>query len=170
MQLFSRTGSRFCPEIDGHSGAEALIATLLVVALSGCMTANSPPPAPMVSTSPVSITVADLQGNWGLASFHKEEDQARTEVAAKAACSNPYQVTAGSGGGVMMYLTDKTELSEVFVKVGSGGEAFIGPRGAPAMAEDRQVISYQNNVLITEWLDKAKRDHYGTMILVKCSA
>jgi hypothetical protein len=170
MQPFSRIGSRFCPEIDGHSGAGALIAALLVVVLSGCMTANNPPPAPMASTPATSITVADLQGNWGLASFHKEEDRARTEVAAKAACSNPYQVTAGAGGGVMMYLADKTEPSEVFVKVGSGGEVFIGPRGTPAMAEDRQVISYQDNVLITEWLDKAKRDHYGTMILVKCSA
>jgi hypothetical protein len=170
MQPFSRAGSWFCREIDGHSGVRALIATLLVAALSGCMTANNPPPAPIASTSAVSITVADLQGNWGLASFRKEEDRERTEVAAKAACSNPYQVTAGSGGGVMMYLADKTEPSEVFVKVGTDGQVFIGPRGAPAMAEDRQVISYENNVLITEWLDKAKRDHYGTMILVKCSA
>jgi hypothetical protein len=112
------------------------------------MTVSNPPPAPMVSTPATSITVADLQGNWGLASFRNEEDRARTEVAAKAACSNPYQVTPGAGGGVMMYLADKTEPSEVFVKVGSGGEVFIGPRGAPAMAEDRQVISYQNNVLI----------------------
>jgi hypothetical protein len=170
MQPFSWTGSRFRRGFDRHSGAGALIAALLVVALSGCMTANNPPPAPMASTPATSITVADLQGNWGLASFRNEEDRARTEVAAKAACSNPYQVTPGAGGGVMMYLADKTEPSEVFVKVGSGGEVFIGPRGAPAMAEDRQVISYQDNVLITEWLDKGKRDHYGTMILVKCSA
>src|SRR5882672_4849579 len=98
MQPFSWTGSRFRRGIDGHSGAGGLIATLLVVALSGCMTANNPPPAPMASTPATSITVADLQGNWGLASFRKEEDRARTEVAAKAACSNPYQVTPGAGG------------------------------------------------------------------------
>ena len=167
--MFRMPGTQ--PNPKSTRQALRLVAATGLVALAGCMTFNNTPPTPPVMAAPtIPITVADLVGDWGLASYRKEEDRPRTEVAAKAACSNPYKVTPGPNGGAMMYLADKTEPSEVFVKTGPAGEAFVGPRGAPGLPVDRQVTAYDGTVLVTEWLDKSPRERLGTMIFVRCKA
>lgn len=138
--------------------------------LAGCTTSNtSAPVAAALPTAPmVAITAADLPGDWGLASYRVEADLARTEKEARVACNNPYKITPGASGGVMMYLADQTQPSEVFIKTGPGGQVYIGPQGPPAVQQDRLVLSYSNNVLITEWLDPGVRERYGTMVFVRC--
>ena len=88
---------------------------------------------------------------------------------AKSACGNPYKITQGPNGGVMMYLADQNKPAEVFVKQTPDGRSFIGPRGAPGMPQDRVVTFYEGGVLITVWLDKSAQERYGTMVFVKCS-
>lgn len=159
----------------GHSGRFLRGAAVLglLSALSGCMTA-APPPAPATATAlpgtttGIAITAADLVGDWGLASYRNEADRARTETAAKAACGNPYTVAPGRNGGAMMYLADQTKPSEVFVKTSPDGQTYIGPQGLPAAKGDRQVMDYNQTTLVTEWLDAAVRERYGTMIFVRC--
>ena len=126
-------------------------------------------PAPLPTAVPtVTLSAAELPGRWGLASFHAETDRTRTESEAKNACGNPYKIEAGANGGVMMHLADQSAPSEVFVKTDPSGRVFIGPSGPPAVQQDRQVISYENGVLVADWLDPGVRERYGTMVLVRC--
>ena len=154
------------------NGRAASIAVVLALCLAACTTGRGFNPS--VATAPpappnVAITVADLPGNWGLASYRDEKDKARTEAEAKNACGNPYVIAQGSGGGVLMHLADQTQPSEVFIKAATDGRVFIGPRGAPGVAQDRLVVSYAGNVLVTEWLDASARERYGTMVFVRCT-
>jgi hypothetical protein len=150
-------------------------AAAVLACLGGCTTSQTSAPVaqvalPAVPMGPaVTVTSADLVGEWGLASYRNADDRPRTEAEAKVACGNPYRIAAGTSGGVMMHLADQTETSEVFIKPGPGGQAFIGPQGPPAIAQDRLVLAYDNgSVLVTEWLDAGVRERYGTMIYVRC--
>ena len=127
------------------------------------------PAVPTIAAPAITVNVAELPGNWGLASYHQDKDRARTEAEARSACSNPYKVAQGPNGGVMMHLPDQTTPTEVFIKQTPDGRSFIGPRGAPGMAQDRVVTVYENGMLITVWLDKSARDRYGTMVFVRCA-
>jgi hypothetical protein len=157
----------------GRSGGEAAgcwLALTLMALLAGCNTSQdrgavttSLPAAPNIAVAP-----GDLVGEWGLASYRDEADRPRTEAEARVACGNPYRIGAGSGGGVMMHLADQTQTSEVFVKAGPAGQVFIGPQGPAGVAQDRLVVAYETNVLITDWLDPSARERYGTMIFVRC--
>ena len=91
------------------------IVTLFGLALSGCgsfggfpsfgnsasqqATAPEPEVAPEI---PASIQSSQIVGRWGYASFHRPEDRARTEVAAKNQRAHPFVIGKGPTGGVMM--------------------------------------------------------------------
>jgi len=155
-----------------RAGAAALV--VLTGALAGCNSNSGSlfgSSAPTASATPaVAVTVTDLAGNWGLASYRNEADKPRTEAEAKVACGNPYQIGKGSNGGVVIHLADQTQPTEVFLKVASDGRVFLGPRGDPGSKQDRLILSYANNVLVTEWMDAGARERYGTMLFVRCSA
>lgn len=145
---------------------------LLGVLLVGC---NSNPfrssSAPAVTATPnVAVSSAELEGNWGLASFHRETDRRRTEAQAKAACGNPYVIGKGANGGVVMHLADQAQPQEIFLKVAGDGNVFLGPRGAAGMKQDRQVTSFAGGVLTTQWVDPGAQERFGTMVFVRCSA
>jgi hypothetical protein len=128
-------------------------------------------PQVAVTTAPqVAITTDQLVGKWGLASYRTNADRPRTEAAARAACSNPYVVTNGASGGVMMHLADQSVPQEVFLKPAPGGSVYIGPQGKPGDRVDRQIVSYQKGVMITQWVDPDAAKRYGTMIFVRCGA
>ncbi len=150
--------------------ATTLSSVLVIVgALAACTAGRGTGPDQTASLPPaVSISAAELPGSWGLASYRNEDDRARTETEAKAACKNPYKIAQGPNGGVMMYLADQSEPSEVFIKEDAQGWTFIGPDGPPGVREDRVVTSYENNVMITEWVDASARERYGTMLFVRC--
>ena len=70
------------------------------------------PPTPAIVAPAISSD--QLVGKWGLASYHKDEDRARTIKEAAAQCKQPYIINKGPTGGVMMYQADQKELSELF--------------------------------------------------------
>ena len=145
------------------------LAAILVMAalplLSACSSTPVAPPTPMAS---VAVTPADLVGKWGLASYRVDTDLDRTKAEARRACSNPYVVTAGVAGGVMMHLADQAAASEVFVKPASNGAVYIGPQGKPGDRRDRQVVSYGDGTMVTKWVDPDVATRYGTMVFVRC--
>lgn len=144
--------------------------TVVALALAACETAPTapPPPARPQYTSP--IPADRLVGRWGLAAYHRPDDATRTENQARAGCSNPYIITAGSNGGVMMYLADDNKQTEVVSKQVAGGPVFIGPADDPPGAErDRQVVRFDGNVLVLKWMDPEVARRYGTMVYVRCS-
>ncbi|MFG1418344.1 hypothetical protein V5F38_10585 [Xanthobacter sp. V0B-10] len=155
---------------SSRAGLAGVAATALALTLAACSTTPSepPPPARPVFTSP--IPPDRLVGRWGLAAYHRPDDAGRTETQAKAQCSNPYVITAGTGGGVMMYLADDNKLTEVVSKQVGNGPIFLGPPDEPAGAQtDRQVMRFDGNVLVLRWVDSEVAKRYGTMVYVRCS-
>lgn len=144
------------------AGAAALLA------ISGCASVTeraSPSVAPV--TPAVSITTEDLVGNWGLGSFREEKDLPRTINEARRYCNNPYVITRGPNNGVMMYLADQSQPSELVLKTASG-RVYIGPPGPAGMPKDRQITSFQDGVVVAPWVDPAVTARYGTMVFVRC--
>ena len=95
-----------------------LLVPAAMVALAGCASfnvsnpfsgfsnpfssASTPPPPPPAASYPASIGAEDIVGRWGFSSYHREQDRARTEAAARGQCTQPYTINRSASGGVMM--------------------------------------------------------------------
>jgi hypothetical protein len=151
----------------------ALILAVLALAVAGCATtAPQQPEAPQPATVPLlppAFPPQDIVGRWGLAAYHKEEDRARIEAAAANQCKQPYVITLGPTGGVMMHLADQAKPEELRLKGAPGGKTYIGPEGdPPGSQQDREVLSFDGRILILRWLDPEVQGRYGTMVYVRC--
>jgi hypothetical protein len=151
-----------------------LSAAALALWLGGCGTQQQPAPEiaqPVVQALPPAFPPKDLVGRWGLAAYHVESDKPRIEAAAQQACGNPYVITLGPSGGVMMHLADQSTPTELALKGAPGGKTYIGPReDPPGGAQDRLVEQFDGRILITRWVDKEVQGRYGTMVYVRCGA
>ena len=151
----------------------ALVLALLALALAGCATGGPLQPAAPQSVPvpllPPAFPPQDIVGRWGLAAYHKDEDRPRIEVAAAGQCKQPYVITLGPTGGVMMHLADQAKAEELRLKGAPGNKTYIGPEGEPAGAQDREVIAFDGRVLILRWMDSEVQGRYGTMVYVRCS-
>jgi hypothetical protein len=156
-----------------------LAIALLALGLAACSTgmpplfqssSPSPPPQPeVVPLLPPAFPPQDIVGNWGLAAYHKEEDRERIEAAAANSCRQPYVITMGPTGGVMMHLADQAKPEELRLKGAPGGKTFIGPEGdPPGSAQDREVVSFNGRIMILRWMDPEVQGRYGTMVYSRC--
>ncbi len=145
---------------------------MLALGLSGCATGPQPevPAAPAVGpTLPPAFPPQDIVGRWGLAAYHKDEDRTRTEAAAARGCNQPYVITLGPTGGVMMHLADQATPTELALKGAQGGKTYIGPaEDPPGSAQDREVVLFNGRILILRWMDTEVQGRYGTMVYVRC--
>src|SRR5438874_5252358 len=156
----------------------AVLSALAALALSGCASqqfslGTSPPPEPPPAAAPLpaSIPAQDLVGRWGLAAYHKDEDRARTEAAARGQCRQPYSISRGPSGGVIMHLADQAQPTELSLKGGPDGKNYIGPGEDPAGgARDREIVAFDGRVLITRFTDPEVAGRYGTSVYVRCAA
>jgi hypothetical protein len=146
-----------------------------LIALAGCASqpqpeppAAAPPPAAALPLPP-KFQPSELVGRWGYASYHRPEDRARTEGAARAQCGKPYVINRGPTGGIMMHLADEAQPSEVQVKGGPGGKTYIGPGPEAGGDQDREVVSFDGRVLILHWLDPEVQGRYGDGVYVRCA-
>jgi hypothetical protein len=150
----------------------ALVLALIALGLAACATSGpglEPAPAPVTPTLPPAFPPQDIVGRWGLAAYHKEEDRARTEAAATNQCQQPYIITLGPTGGVMMHLADQATPTELRLKGAPGNKTFIGPADEPTGSQqDREVIQFDGRVLILRWMDSEVQGRYGTMVYVRC--
>jgi hypothetical protein len=147
--------------------------------MSGCAsqqlslgTSSEPAPAPMAAAPlPASIPAQDLVGRWGLAAYHKDEDRARTEAAARGQCKQPYNISRGPRGGVMMHLPDQSQQTELSLKGGPDGKNYIGLGEEPAGGQrDREIVTFDGRVLVTRYIDPEVAGRYGTSVYVRCGA
>ena len=151
----------------------ALVLVSLALALAGCATGGpTPPPAPqpaIVPLLPPAFPPQDIVGRWGLAAYHKDEDRPRIEAAAANQCKQPYVITLGPTGGVMMHLADQPKPEELRLKGAPGGKTYVGPEGdPPGSAQDREVVAFDGRILILRWMDTEVQSRYGTMVYVRC--
>ncbi len=137
---------------------------VMAALLAGC--ASKSPPAPVV-TAP-NVGADQLVGKWGLASYHRDSDRDRTIKEAKAQCNKPYVIVKGPNGGVMMYLADQPQLSELVLKAGADGKTYLGPPGDAGTADDRQVLDVDPASFTTVWVDPDNAARYGTMVYERC--
>jgi hypothetical protein len=153
----------------------AFVLALLALGIAGCATGGPQPPsvqeAAPVPLLPPAFPPQDIVGRWGLAAYHKDEDRPRIEVAAANQCKQPYIITLGPTGGVMMHLADQATPTELRLKGAPGGKTYVGPEGdPPGGAQDREVVSFDGRVLILRWMDSEVQGRYGTMVYVRCPA
>jgi len=128
-----------------------------------------PPSAPPPPVIPPSLRAEDVVGRWGYSSYHREQDRARTEVAARRQCTQAYVINRSPTGGVMMLGHDSPAVQDMAIKGSAEGKTFIGPGPDPAGADDREVVSFDGRVLILKWVDPEVAGRYGTMVLVRCA-
>jgi len=152
----------------------AIILAIFALGLSGCATGpqvEQPGTPGLGPALPPAFPPQDIVGRWGLAAYHKEEDRARTEAAASGQCKQPYVITLGPSGGVMMHLADEATPTELRLRGGPGGKTYIGPAdGEPGGAQDREVVQFDGRILILRWMDPEIQGRYGTMVYVRCGA
>jgi hypothetical protein len=148
-----------------------------MMTLAGCSSFNlsnpfssaaPPPPPPAPAALPPSLRAEDIVGRWGFSSYHRDQDRARTEVAAKGQCTQPYMISR-SAAGVMMLGHDNPAVQDMTLKGSVEGKTYIGPGSDPAGADDREVVSFDGRVLILRWVDPEIAGRYGTMVLVRCA-
>jgi len=151
------------------------IATTLTICLAGCSSFSLSPSTPATTPEavapevPATVRADELVGKWGLASYQNPADRARTEVQAKAQCKQPYVIGAGTSGGVVMHLADQATPQELRVKGSQGGKNYIGPAGPPGGEQDREIVSFDGNVLVTRFVDQDAATRYGNMVYVRCA-
>ncbi len=144
------------------------------VTLSACATQTQlgsdpqQPPPPQAQVFPPAYQPQEIAGRWGLAAFHKPDDRARTEAAARNQCKNPYIISMGPSGGVMMHLADSPKAQELVLKGGAGGKTYVGPPGEPGGAQDREFVSFDGRVMILRFVDPEIAGRYGMMVYVRC--
>ena len=96
------------------SPAAGLALAVLALALANCSSMPSfpsfsspteqPPPPGGGAAMPSKYQPEEVVGRWGFTSYHREQDRARTEAAARGQCKQPYVIARGPNGGVMMHL------------------------------------------------------------------
>jgi len=128
---------------------------------------SQPAQAPEI---PATIRSSEIVGRWGYAAFHRQEDRARTETAARGQCRQAVVINQGPGGGVMMYLADQSELQELRLKGGPNNRNFIGPAGEPAGGpQDREIVSFDGRIMLLKFTNPEIDGRYGTGIYVRCA-
>jgi hypothetical protein len=154
----------------------ASAAALFLAACQGGLSLPSFSSSPAVETEPgvapempATIRSDEIVGRWGLASYQNPNDRARTEAAARAQCKQPYVITAGSSGGVIMHLADQATPQELRLKGSPSGKNYIGPAGPTPGEQDREIVSFDGRVLVTRFTDKDAAVRYGNMVYVRCA-
>jgi hypothetical protein len=148
---------------------------VLALLVAGCATQSPPPPPepaapPVVPTLPPGFPPQDLVGRWGLAAYHVDADRPRIEAAASQACRQPYVITLGPTGGVVMHLADQSTPTELALKGAPGGKTYVGVKGEPpGSPQDRVVEHFDGRMLILRWMDPEVQGRYGTMVYVRCA-
>jgi hypothetical protein len=165
--------------LNARAVAKLGIATAFTLLLGACGGGMSLPsfsseptaaPEPGVAPEmPATIRADEIVGRWGLASYQNPNDRARTEAAARSQCKQPYVISAGSSGGVIMHLADQATPQELRLKGSPSGKNYIGPAGPTPGEQDREIVSFDGRVMVTRFTDKDAAVRYGNMVYVRCA-
>jgi hypothetical protein len=164
-------------------GVVAAVAALCALALGACTTNplsslsnpfssssdTAPPTAATAPEMPASIRPEEIVGRWGYGAYHKEEDRARTEAAARGQCGQPVLINRGPNGGVMMYLADSAQLQELHLKGSPNGHNYVGPPGPGGGTQDREIVAFDGRTIVLRWMDPEIAGRYGTGVYVRCA-
>jgi hypothetical protein len=144
------------------------------IALAACTTSppsvEQPTPAALPPPElPAKVRASEIIGRWGYAAYHKAEDRARVEANARGQCKQPFVISQGTNGGVMMYIADSPELMELRLKGSPAGRDYIGPAGQTPGPKDREILSFDGRVLLLKYVDPEIDGRYGIGVFVRCA-
>jgi hypothetical protein len=147
------------------------VVVFAMFALSACASNSppveaAPPPGPDI---PASIRAEEIVGRWGYGAYHNEADRARTETAARGQCGQPVVINRGPNGGVMMYLADSAQLTELYLKGSASGKNYVGPPGPAGGPQDREIVSFDGRSIVLRWMNPEVAGRYGTGVFVRCA-
>lgn len=141
--------------------------------LGGCFATSGPAQmqaAPAQSARlPAAYPVEKLVGRWGLASYRDDKDRARTEAMARAHCRNPYIIEKGPSDGVMMHVADDPKVYELTFKGAADGKTYLGFNAPAGHPQDREVVSFSDNLVVMRFVDPDINNRYGTYVYVRCT-
>jgi hypothetical protein len=72
---------------------------------------------------------------------------------ARDQCKQPYVISAGQSGGVVMHLADQATPQELRLKGSPSGKNYIGPPGPTPGEQDREIVSFDGRVMVTRFID-----------------
>ncbi len=104
----------------------------------------------------------------GCRSYREDKDRKRTENMARGFCRSPYVIAKGPSDGVMMHVADDTKLYELTLKGGPGGKAYLALMPRPSDPQDREILSFSNDLIVMRYVDPDTHTRYGNMIYVRC--
>jgi len=154
---------------NARTVANLAIASALTILLAACSSMSLPSLSSSSAPEAEPGVAPDMPATWGLASFQNPNDRARTEAAARGQCKQPYVISAGTSGGVVMHLADQATPQELRLKGSPSGKNYIGPPGPTPGEQDREIVSFDGRVLITRFIDKDAAVRYGNMVYVRCA-
>lgn len=160
-------------EVASRVALKTMMMAASGLALAACAsqgTGPSPMTPAMTPDIPPTVKPQEIAGRWGLAAFHKPEDRARTEAAARNGCKQPYVIGLGQNGGVVMHMPDTAQPQELRVRGAPGNRTLIGPSdGEPGGIQDREITSFDGRVMTIRFLDPEVAGRYGTQVYVRCA-
>jgi hypothetical protein len=115
--------------------------------------------APAMAQAP---RTEDLVGRWGVAAYWKAEDAAKIQAAARSACSQPYNITRGPTGGVMMFESFEGRPREMMVR---GGQ-IVAASGESRQTKD--ITSWNGSTMVFNYVDEEAKRKYGNVVFVRC--
>ena len=168
--MMSSSRSRTILNLAMASAMAVFLGACGSMSLPSFSSAPSAPPEPAVAPDmPATVRAEEIAGRWGLASYQNPNDRARTEKAAQGQCKQPYVITVGPTGGVMMHLADQATPQELRLKGSPSGRNYIGPPGPVPGEQDREIVSFDGRILVTRFVDKDAATRYGNMVYVRCA-
>ena len=121
-----------------------------------------------ITAAPAAFDRERLVGRWGVASFHADKDQKRTEAEAKAQCRQPYTIKLGPTNGVLMHVADDPNVHELRLKGDNAGKTYLGFEAPPRDPQDREILSISDRMMTMRFVDPDANGRYGTFIYVRC--
>jgi hypothetical protein len=115
--------------------------------------------APAMAQAP---RTEDLVGRWGVAAYWKAEDAAKIQAAARSACSQPYNITRGPTGGVMMFESFEGRPREMMVR----GSQIVAASGESRQTKD--ITSWNGSTMVFNYVDEEAKRKYGNVVFVRC--
>jgi hypothetical protein len=142
---------------------------LLAAMVAGCVS-TADEGSSTFAAAPAAFERERLIGRWGVASFHDDKDEKRTEREARAQCNLPYTIAKGPSDGVMMHVADDSKLYELRLKGDVAGRTYLGFEAPPGHPQDREILSSTSNLMTMRFVDPDANRRYGTFVYVRCSA
>jgi hypothetical protein len=118
---------------------------------------------------PAAYPIEKMVGRWGVASYREDKDRARTEAMARSHCRNPYVIEKGPSDGVMMHVADDPKMYELTFKGAPNGKTYLGFNAPPGHEQDREVVSFTDNVVTLRFVNPEIHNRYGIYVYVRCA-